>query len=157
MVITDEMIKELYDIGDKIQYTFNYEPEHISSNDYKLENSGGWTTTTTTITTDNTGNVINYPYNSPYSNGTITLPANGGWSTTISYPAILQPGEEAWPTVKDALGIVFVDDNLIKLKTKNGKEVVIGKLTDNDIETIPLEVIAAKKKLLEGSSEEGNI
>ena len=156
MVITDEMIKELYDVGDKMQYTFNYEPEHISSSDYKLENSGGWTTAT--ATTDNTSNIIiNYPYNGPYSNGTITLPANGGLSTIVSYPVILQPGEEAWPIVKNTLGVVFIDGNLIKLKTKNGKEVVIGKLTDDDIETIPLEVIAAKKKLLEGSSEERNV
>lgn len=153
MATVDSIVKDLYDIGDKIQYTFNYTSG--SSDDYKINTSNaGWTTTTATITTtDNTG-IINIPYNNPYSSGgTITIP--GTWTTISTYPVILQPGEEAWPIVKDALGIVFIDGNLIKLKTKNGKEVVIGKLTDDDIETIPLEVIAAKKRLLEGSTEEG--
>lgn len=157
MATMDEIVKDLYDIGDSVQYTFDY-GQHISSNNYNLNTDGGWTTTTTTITTtDNTGGYVTYPYNSPYSGSTITIP-NSGWSTNVTYPVVLQPGEEAWPSVKDALGVVFINGDLIKLKTKNGKEVIIGKLSDNDkTEIIPLEAIAAKKKLLEGSNEEGNV
>jgi len=139
MVIND-MIRDLYNISDEIQYSPSYTSDKI--------NDSGWTTATTITTAGNTGGIYNIPANNTYT-------TSSGWTTISTYPVILQPGEEAWPIVEDALGIVFIDGNLIKLKTKNGKEVVIGKLTDDDTEIIPLEVIAAKKKLLEGSKEEG--
>lgn len=151
MTTIDSIVKELYDIGENTQYTCDLN-QSISSDDYRITtDNSGWSTIATITTAGTTGSIVNIPYNGHYV-------GNGTWTTTIAtYPVVLQPGEEAWPIIKDALGIVFIDGNLIKLKTKNGKEVVVGKLTDDDVETIPLEVIAAKKKLLEGSNEEGNV
>ena len=88
---------------------------------------------------------ITSPYNQP---------ANGGWGQAGGGTWTV-PGIEYWPQVKDGIGIVFVDGDLIKLKTKNGKEVVIGKLSESEEEVIPLEAIIAKKRLLEGTKEEG--
>ena len=90
----------------------------------------------------------------PSSGGTddqnqVIYPINTGGTYTISYPDSV----DVWPQVEDALGIVFIDGDEIKLKTKNGKEVVIARLDDKD-DFIPIEVIAAKKKLLEGTREE---
>jgi len=103
--------------------------------------------------------VINAPYNTPINNGgwvstpamPITVPGTGGTWGTGTW---ISPGIEYWPYVKDGIGIVFVDGELIKMKTKNGKEVIIGKLGESYEEVIPLEVIIAKKRLLEGTKEE---
>lgn len=77
---------------------------------------------------------------------------NGSW-TTITYPPAVGENEEAWPKVDDALGVAFVDGDEIKLKTKNGKEVTIARLDDSE-DFIPIEVIAAKKKLIEEADSE---
>lgn len=50
------------------------------------------------------------------------------------------PGEE--------LGMVYIEGDEIKLKTRIGKVVTIGRLDDSE-DFLPIEVIAAKKKLLE--------
>ena len=60
------------------------------------------------------------------------------YSPTDRYP--ISPGEE--------LGVVYIEGDEIKLRTPAGKTVTIGRLDDSD-DFLPLEVIAAKKKLLE--------
>lgn len=82
-------------------------------------------------------------------------PANGGWtagSWQILYPPQLQEGQEAWPKVDDALGVLFIDGDEIKLKMNNGKEITVGRLDDSD-DFIPIEVVIAKKRLIEEANE----
>jgi len=143
-----DLIKDLYGIDSNKQYSFNYDYSTSANNDYSTSANNDYTSNHV-ITTGNSG----WATAQTITTGTI---APGTWTTTIAtYPTTLQIGEEAWPIIKDTLGIVFIDGDLIRLRTKNGKEVIIGKLSDDEkIEIIPLEVIAAKKKLLEGSKEE---
>jgi len=125
-----------------LQYYFDFGKNSDKSTIFITTDGGNWTTGTTT----DGGN---------WTTGTTIATVSNYWPTgttitTSNYTSdILKPGEEAWPIIKDTLGLVFIDNDLIKLRSKDGKIVVIGKLSDNDVEVIPLEVIAAKNKLLE--------
>lgn len=156
----ENIIKDLYDYSSLNKITEKKDKYTITNNS---NSSDDWYTTSTTDNTKiNTGSGWSTG-SGGYSSGTVTLPntigpgTTGGWSsgtwTTIAYPGVLGEDEEAWPKVEDALGVVFIDGDEIKLKTKNGKEVVVGRLDDSD-DFIPLEVVAAKKKLLEESNEQ---
>lgn len=78
-----------------------------------------------------------------------------GWSSqriTIKYPTITTTTTtwpvDRYPVENDELGLVYIEGNEIKLKTLTGKVITVGRL-DNSENFTPLEVIAAKKKLLE--------
>ena len=54
-----------------------------------------------------------------------------------------------WPmTPGEELGVVYIEGDEIKLQTRAGKIVTIARLDDSD-DFLPIEVIAAKKKLIE--------
>jgi hypothetical protein len=139
MTNLDDIVKDLYNISDmNLNGILSDDDFNIDSN--TLNSSSGWTNGTVT-----------YPIYPTTGTGVGWSPVSptGGWTTTINTGL---PGMEIWPSDKSALGLVYIDDNLIKLRTKNGKEVVIGKLDeseDEDIEVLPLQVIAVKKQLLE--------
>lgn len=97
------------------------------------ELSGTWITDHTTTV---------YPY--PLQGGSTT---DGNW--TITYPE----NADRYPEMEDELGIVFIEGDEIKLMTPAGKAITIARLDDSD-DFLPIEVIAAKKKLLEDSEEE---
>ena len=105
--------------------------------------SGGYTLTVT-APTSSSGN-----YNIS-TIGTTSVPNYNGHVHLGSYG--YAPIGDYWPETKDAVGIIFIDGDEIKMKFKSGKEMVIGKLSENT--QIPITAIIAKKKLLEGTSEE---
>lgn len=153
-MVMEEFIKDLFTIDAETSLDKNmYSGTMSSSNTLAVSTTAGtngsatWTVYPYPYTSDGTTT----PITGGWSGGTITIPSTGGWTTGVRWPP---SDQDFWPKVEDGIGVVFVDGDLIKLKTKNGKEVVIGKLNpDDETEVIPLEVIIAKKKLLEGTKE----
>ena len=86
------------------------------------------------------------------------ITTSDGWYTTdgtqtISmpsavYPAIRTPNTEEWPALPDTLGLVYIEGNEIKIRMVDDKTIVIGRLDDGE-DFVPIEVIAAKKKLID--------
>lgn len=108
--------------------------------------NSSWVTTTTDGKT-----YINMPDGTNSNMNTITINPESYWTTgsvTYTMPQALGDDEEAWPKVDDAIGIVFIQGNEIKLMKKDGEEVVVGRLDDSKDFT-PLEVVAVKMKLTE--------
>ena len=118
--------------------------QNRSDNDKLNENSGTWTVTTS----DSTGEW--------WTDGTTTD------HTTITYPTVTAPDSwtsitttwpiDPWQGIEHPVGIIYVEDNKLKLKDKDGNEIIIADLDDDDISAKLIAVIA-KKKLDEGDPE----
>ncbi len=145
----------------KDKYEKNYK-KYI--NDTQLDDFMSSTTTELTATTSGGMWSVNplTTGDSWYSDGTTTNPhiigddTHGGMmnipfstgNTTYEYPAHRTPGTEEWPIVSDALGIVYIEGDEIKIRMADGKTIVIGRLDDGE-DFVPIEVVAAKKKLID--------
>ena len=141
--------------------TFNgeYQIAHVS-----------WTTTTSADTTDavlSSGSSstaadtwINGRIYSPHAipcttpqsaNGIPVVDEAGAYTTTFPIPLM-------WPfNLEGALGVIFVEDNKIKMKTHEGEDFTIADLEDNDNDELIVNLIAviAKKKLEEAAEKSG--
>ena len=53
----------------------------------------------------------------------------------------------------EAIGVMYIKDNKVYLKTKDNKDFYIGDI-DGSGKLIPIEAIMAKMKLLEGNDEQ---
>mgnify|MGYP003562845570 CR=1 FL=1 len=129
----DDYIKSL-----KLKIDNTYKISTTDGNDHYTYSTdghtGGWSSGPIWVT-DHT--------HMPYNPGT----ANGTW-TSGQAVTVLPPGMDAWPLKEDALGVVFIDGDEIKIVGRDGREITIGRLDDSD-DFIPIEALAAKKKLLE--------
>jgi hypothetical protein len=92
----------------------------------------------------NTPSPYVYP-NTPniYPNPNITYP-------TIEITPTLFPAGQWWPILNDAIGILYIEDGKLKLRTAKGEDFVIVDLKDQDEDVVVnLMAIIAKKKLEE--------
>lgn len=106
-------------------------------------NSQGTYTTSTDLTV---GSIVNT------TDGTITTD-HVFWNDNQTVPygtTWYYPPAEGWPEVEGAIGIIYVDDNKIKIKTKSGEDIVIADISEGQTKvTVNLLAVIAKKKLEE--------
>ena len=139
------------------------EEQHVymsNTTDQQPELDLGHTSTSYTYTSDGTGD--------NWNNGTI-------WVTdhTITYPntPVQQPlttdtvyipsvwtvpgeNEDVYPKLPNALGVIYVEEGVIKCRTPEGKDIVLGNMEDGEDE-VSINIIATiAKRLLEKPSEE---
>lgn len=115
----------------------------IEDNDWGITKVGHFSGTTltsgTTVSDDN--HTTDYVY--------WTDDNTGGYSTGTTY-SWTNPEGEVWPEVENAVGIIYVDDDKIKIKTKSAEEIVIADISEGQTEVIvSLMAVIAKKKLEE--------
>lgn len=114
-----------------------------NQSDNTSANSQGTYTTSTDLTV---GSIVNT------TNGTITTD-HVFWNDNQTYSqdtTWYYPPEDGWPEVEGAIGIIYVDDNKIKIKTKSGEDIIIADISEGQTEvTVNLLAVIAKKKLEE--------
>lgn len=111
------------------------------------QSSGTTYTGGTTWISDRTTDKVGTTYRVGGTGDNLTL-SPLDYNKTHVYPAYTLDNTDFWPKVDDAIGIVFIKNDEIKLMKKNGEEIVIGRLDDSDDFT-PLEVVVVKMKLTE--------
>lgn len=99
-----------------------------SNSDSSSYNDINWRTTTTASSTG----ITYYPTTDEYT-----------YNTTSSWTIPKFP----WLDIKDPIGIIYVEDDKIKLKTQENEEIVIIDLNKDDNSKSNLLAIVAKKKL----------
>lgn len=73
------------------------------------------------------------------------------WTTSWSSTGF--PQVDTYPKLPNALGVIYVDDGVIKCRTPNGDDIILGEMSDGD-EKVSINIIATiAKKLLEQTKE----
>lgn len=110
----------------------------------------------TTSTGDNYTINVNYPTQSDntWVTGTWTT---GGWTktttTSIPWSQVIEPGV-TYPELPNALGVIYVEDGEIRVRTPEGDDIILGKIDDGD-EKVAINIVAViAKKALEKAGQE---
>lgn len=130
-------------MSEKYEVTFNVYSANADNNQSQTTDNATWTTTTTSGTWTTGG---------WSTGGTITIDPTytGDTWTTVSIPSIWPA--DPWEGIEHPVGIIYVEDNKLKLKDRDGNETEIADLDDEDISAKLIAVIA-KKKLDEAVAE----
>jgi hypothetical protein len=79
----------------------------------------------------------------------------------ITYPTVeitpaMFPGGQWWPILNDAVGILYIEDGKLKLRTNKGEDFVIVDLKDEESDVVVnLMAVIARKKLEEAAEKSG--
>lgn len=108
----------------------------------------------TASTGDNYTINVSYPNDNTWTTGVWTT---GGTTTTggiTNIPWMTVPEGVTYPELPNALGVIYVEDGEIRVRTPDGEDIVLGRIDDGD-EKVAINIVAViAKKALEKAGQE---